>query len=618
MDSVQNRKFVVLAIFIFIGLVYVGRIFYIQLVTDEHTDWAKTVSQQSLRIQPERGNIFDRNGVVLVGNQKSYDLLVIPRKFKGEDTLKVCKMLQISYEELLEALDVKITWVPQPLLAGLTPERMERLQHQMSESDAFVFHESDTRTYPNPMAPHVLGYIGRITPKHLEEDTAKYYTPQDKVGITGIERSYERELRGLIGYKEIIRNNVGQEKQLVKYDTAIAGENLTLTLDAVLQKYGEDLMVNKIGSIVAIQPKTGEILSMVSAPGYDPNVFSGEGLGKNYDSIFDPNDTLKRAVNKAIYNDTYRPGSIFKLVQALVGMQAGVIDSTTGFPCNKALIGCHNHPSPNNVKIAIQHSCNPYFYSVYRRLLLRGEKRSHFLDTRIGLTKWEEAVKSFGLGTRLGVDIPGIKSGNVPDTNYYDKEFPINKPYGRNRWAFSMIYSNSIGEGEIGVAPIQMANLAAIIANGGWYYTPHFVKAIGKDGTKRPEYQQKNYTMVDSVYFPPVQEAMEQVVANGTARRAQIDSVRVCGKTGTVENKSFNDHSVFIAYAPAEDPQIAIAVYVEYGTWGGTWAAPIASLMIEKYLRETGYLTGPRSEKSLEKEKRAYESVILHKDAVIK
>lgn len=620
MDNVQNRKFVIVAIFIFIGLVYVFRLLYIQLITDEHKDWAMTVSQRSLRILPERGNIFDRDGMVLVSNEKSYDLCITPTKFKNEDSLEVIKTLDLTIEELREILGVKgmERLVPQIALSGLSMDEMEVLQQQMSETEAFSFVESNRRIYPNPMAAHVLGYIGAIQPYHIEEDTANYYREQDYVGVTGLERSYEKELRGLIGYREIIRDNKNQEKQLVKYDTAIAGENLTLTIDGVLQQYGEQLMANKIGSIVAIEPKTGEILTMVTAPSYDPNVFSGDGLRKNYDSIFNPKDTLKTAQNKAIYNDTYRPGSIFKLVQALVAMQEEVIDSTTGFSCNKSLIGCHNHPTPSNVKIAIQHSCNPYFYSVYRRLLLRGEKKSHFLDSRIGLTRWEKAVRSFGLGTKLQVDIPGIKTGNVPDTNYYDKEFPINNPYGRNRWAFSMIYSNSIGEGEIGVAPIQMANLAAIIANRGWYYTPHFVKEIGKNGIKRPEYLKKNYTVVDSAYFEPVAAAMEQVVSNGTARRARIDSVRVCGKTGTVENKTFNDHSVFIAFAPAEDPQIAVAVYVEYGTWGGTWAAPIASLMIEKYLRDQGYLTEPRSKKSLAKEQRALESVILHKHAVIK
>ena len=619
MDNVQNRKFVILAIFILIGVIYIFRLFYIQILDEEHKNWAITVSQRSLRILPDRGNIFDRNGVVLVGNEKSYDLCMIPTKFKNEDSVQVCKLLNLSFSELRNVLEVKgmERLVPQKAISGLSINQMEAMQQQLVESEAFVFIESNKRVYPQPIGAHILGFTGIIQRPQLDRDTLNYYREQDFVGRAGIEKTYEEELRGLIGFRQILKDNKGQEKQLVKYDTAIAGNNITLTLDASLQEYGERLMANKIGSIVAIEPATGEILSMVSAPSYDPNLFSGDGLRRNYDSIFNPKDTLQTSKNKAIYNDTYRPGSIFKLVQALVAMQAGVIDSTTGFSCTKVPMNCHNHPHPSNVKIAIQHSCNPYFYNVYRRLLLRGEHKSHFIDSRIGLTKWESAIKSFGLGAVLHTDIPGIKSGNVPDTNYYDNEFPSNKAYGKNKWAFSMIYSNAIGEGEIGVAPIQMANLAAIIANKGWYYTPHFVKVIGKNGDKKQEYKTRNYTTVEAAYFSPVIAAMEDVVQNGTARRAQIDSVKVCGKTGTVENKSFNDHSVFIAFAPRENPKIAIAVYVEFGTWGGTWAAPIASLMMEKYLRDTGYLVTERKERSILKEQRALKSVILNKHAVI-
>ena len=620
MDSVQNRKFVILAIFILVGMIYVTRLIYVQIFDEDHKKWALTVSQRSLRILPDRGVVFDRNGKVLVKNENSYDLCITPADFGEEDSAEIGRLLNMSIEELRAILNVTgiERIVPQKAISGLEIEEMESLQHQLIESEAFHFIESSKRVYPGRIAAHVLGFTGIIQPKQLEKDTANYYREQDFVGRSGIEQVYEEELRGLIGYRQIIKDNKGQEKQLVEYDTAIAGNNLTLTIDADLQEYGEQLMVNKIGSIVAIQPQTGEILSMVSAPGYDPNLFSGDGLRKNYDSIFNPKDTLQTSKNKAIYNDTYRPGSIFKLVQALIAMQEGVIDSTTGFPCNKIPMNCHNHPHPSNVKIAIQHSCNPYFYNVYRRLLLRGERKSHFLDSRIGLTRWENAVRSFGLGTAFETDIPGVKTGNVPDTTFYDEEFPRNKPYGRNRWAFSMIYSNAIGEGEIGVAPIQMANLAAIIANRGWYRTPHFIKAVGDSLIKDQRYIRKNYTAVESKYFEPVISAMESVVVNGTASNAQIDSVRVCGKTGTVENKSFNDHSVFIAFAPRKDPEIAIAVYVEYGTWGGTWAAPIASLMMEKYLRQIGSIQGARSEKSLAKEKRAFESVILDKNADIR
>jgi penicillin-binding protein 2 len=294
-------------------------------------------------------------------------------------------------------------------------------------------------------------------------------------------------------------------------------------------------------------------------------------------------------------------------------MQEGVITANTPFACNKGLINCHNHPSPTNVSIAIQHSCNPYFYQVYKKLIQRGEDpTSVFRDSRIGIEKWAKSVKSFGLGVKLNTDLTGIKSGNIPDGNYYDNEFPPNNPYGKFSWAFSTIYSNSIGEGEIGVAPLQMANLAAIIANRGFYYTPHLVRKIGEGGQKREEYLEKHFTVVEAKYFEPVVNAMEQVVSNGTARRAQIDSVSICGKTGTVQNAVTNDHSVFIAFAPKDNPKIAVAVYVEYGTWGGTWAAPIASLVIEKYLN------GVLSEKGMKKELRVLNETILTKNQVFK
>lgn len=364
-------------------------------------------------------------------------------------------------------------------------------------------------------------------------------------------------------------------------------------------------MQNKIGCIVAIEPSSGEILSMVSAPTYSPRGLVGRDFAKTWSEL-SKNDSLKPLLNRGVYNSNYRPGSIFKLVQALVAMQEGVITENTGFTCNKSLIGCHNHEHPSNIGIAIKHSCNPYFYQVYKRLIMRGESNSIFKDSRIGLTKWRDAVKSFGLGTKFDSDIPGVKRGNIPDTSFYDKW------YGENRWAFSTIYSNSIGEGEIGVSPLQMANLAAILANKGFYYTPHLVKKIGEDGDKKDIFKQRHYTVVDSSYFTPVRNAMEQVVLSGTARQAQVDSIAVCGKTGTVENKSFNDHSVFIAFAPKDNPKIAIAVYVEYGTWGGTWAAPIASVMIEKYLK------GQLSERGKKKEKRILDAVILTKDSDFK
>ncbi|MFQ3326024.1 MAG: penicillin-binding protein 2, partial [Salibacteraceae bacterium] len=363
------------------------------------------------------------------------------------------------------------------------------------------------------------------------------------------------------------------------YDSLpIAGKNLICSIDRDLQAFGELLMQGKRGSIVAIEPSTGEILAMISAPSYDPNLLVGRPRSKNY-QMLQQNDSLNPLFNRTI-NAMYRPGSIFKIVQALVALDEGVITKDTRFHCNRGIIGCHGSHTYDELVGAIQHSCNPYFYQVYKRLIQRGDNTSVFKDANMGLQTWQERVKLFGFGVQLKTDLPGLKTGLVPTPEFY------NKWYGENRWAFSTIYSNSIGEGELQVVPIQMANLAAIIANKGYYYQPHLIKSIGEDSIKRPKFTQKFDTEVDPKYFEPIVKAMFKVVneSGGTARRARMDSIIVCGKTGTVQNDPWPDHSVFMAFAPMENPKIAVAVYVEYSDYGGTWAAPISSLMIEQYL----------------------------------
>jgi penicillin-binding protein 2 len=497
----------------------------------------------------------------------------------------------------------------------MSKEEYSRIVPHLKSFNGFDSKRRTNRGYPYGVAAHVLGYVRKISAEQYYADQnggERYYNQNDYVGVTGLEKVYEKELRGERGSAFFLRDYAGNDKTNLEETYAIAGNSLYTSLDVKLQAYGELLMKNKLGSIVAIEPSTGEILAMISAPSFDPNKLSGREFSENYQVLLN-NDTLKPIINRPIYNDNYRPGSIFKLVQALIAMQEGVILENTGFACNKALINCHNHEDPSNVQIAIKHSCNPYFYQVYKRLIQRGEESSIFKDSRLGIEKWNASVKSFGLGTKLNTDIPGVKTGRIPDANYYDNEFPSkSNPYGKHKWAFSTIYSNSIGEGEIGVSPLQMANLAAIIANRGYYYTPHLVKKIGENGSKRSEYLKKNFTMAAAKYFDPVVNAMEMVVDNGTARAAKIDSISVCGKTGTVQNETFNDHSVFIAFAPKENPQIAIAVYVEYGTWGGVWAAKIASLMIEKYLLKE------LSEQGKKKEQQVLDAVILDKHSDFK
>jgi penicillin-binding protein 2 len=608
MNNSQNRALVVIIAFLVVGIIFVLRLFFIQVIDDTWSKRAEEISFAKKSIKPARGLIFDRNGEVLVASTPVYNLLVIPNKIKEFDTLRFCELLGISQETFLKKIEVASTGYNKPFLQSIFEKDISendfaRIAPLLISFKGFEFEINSERTYPASVAPHVLGYIREVSQEYLDADTTKYYRPRDKIGVNGIEAFYEKELRGERGFRQYLKDNKGKVKKEVDAVYAIAGKNLYSTIDKNLQAYGEMLMANKIGSIVAIDPSTGEILAMVSAPSYNPNNLTGRDFGK-YWSELSKNDTLKPLINRSIYNDSYRPGSIFKLVQSLVAMQMGVITEETGFPCAKNLIGCHNHPTATNIRVAIQHSCNPYFYAVYRRMIMQGKSSNNFIDSRLGLIEWRKHVTSFGLGEKLGTDIPGIKKGHIPDTTFYDKW------YGKNRWAFSTIYSNSIGEGELGVSPLQMANVAAIIANRGYYYTPHLVRKISEDGTKKDDYLVKRFTTVDQKYFFPVVDAMEQVVVSGTGRQAQVDSISVCGKTGTVENKFFNDHSVFIAFAPKDNPKIAIAVYVEYGTWGGTWAAPISSLMIEKYLK--GEVTSPRGKA---KEERAINTPVLSKHA---
>lgn len=608
MKNTANRSLVIMVSFILIGIIFIIRLLYIQVLDDTWKNRAEDIALGKKTVKPPRGLIYDRNGKVLVASAPVYNLLVTPSKIKNLDTLKFCDLLNITKTEFLSKIKKASTGYNKPFLQSefeknISEHDFAKIAPMMMTFTGFEFEINSERFYPPSIASHVLGYISEVDREMLDKDTSNYYKARDKIGINGVEKYYEKELRGERGIYKYLKDNKGKAKKRLDGTYAIEGKTLFLTLDEELQAYGEQLMENKLGSIVAIEPSTGEILSMVSAPGYNPNDLTGRDFGKKWRNL-SRNDSLKPLINRSIYNDNYRPGSIFKLIQALVAMQEGVISENTGFACNKGLIGCHNHTHPANVRIAIQHSCNPYFYNVYKRMILKGKHPSIFKDSRIGLVNWRNHVLSFGFGKKLETDLTGLKSGRIPDTSFYDKW------YGKNRWAFSTIYSNSIGEGELGVSPLQMANLAAILANRGFYYTPHLVRKIGEEGSKKPQFLVKNHTSVDEKYFTPVVDAMEQVVLNGTARQAQIDSISVCGKTGTVENKSFNDHSVFIAFAPKENPKIAIAVYVEYGTWGGTWAAPIASLMIEKYL--SGEI---KTKKGKQKETRVLSTKILDKHA---
>lgn len=583
MDKFENRKFIVLGIMVLIAMIFIFRIFYIQVVDDSYKHSADNQAIVRTTLYPSRGIIYDRNGEVIVYNQASYDLMVTPSLVKKDiDTLAFCELLSISKEDYIAKMAKAKRYSryrASIFEKQITDKEWLGISEKLFEYHGFHGQMRTLRKYAQPLAAQILGFVGEASRENLDNDP--FYKAGDYLGISGLESWYETELRGSRGVKVYVRdvhNRIQTSYADGRYDTlSVPGMDLKSSLDLQLQAYGEQLMQNKRGSIVAIEPSTGEILTMVSAPSYDPNMLVGRIRSDNYRMLV-ANDSLNPLFNRAT-SAVYRPGSIFKLVQSLVGLQTGVITPRTRIKCNRRIINCHGNHTNDDLFGAIQHSCNPYYREVLKRLIQQGEYDNIYEDSRYGLAMWRENVTSFGLGTRLGTDVAGVKSGLVPSVDFYDRW------YGEKRWAFSTIYSISIGEGEMGVTPLQMANLAAILANRGYYYTPHFIKSIGDSGP-RPEYAQKNFTKIDSSYFYVVIDALAAVVneQGGTARRARLDSIVVCGKTGTVQNPITPDHSVFMAFAPKDNPQIAIAVYVEEAGFGGTWAAPIASLMIEKYI----------------------------------
>ena len=472
----------------------------------------------------------------------------------------------------------------------------------MYQFPGFYVQSRSLRRYPKPIAAHVLGDVGEVSQEELK--AAPFYKPGDYIGKSGLEKYYEEVLRGKKGVKVVMVDVLNREKGSYKdgmYDSlAQQGETLYTTLDADLQAYAEDLMQGKRGSVVAIEPETGEVLALVSAPTYDPNLLVGRVRSRNYGNLM--KDSQKPLFNRALMS-YYPPGSIFKLPQALIGLQEGVISPYTGFSCDKSLIGCHEHPDAESLSEGIRMSCNPYFYQVFKRIIQQGKVPNIFEDSRIGLARWDEYMRSFGLGTRLAIDLLDVKGGYIPDTAFYDRF------YGRKRWAFSTIYSLSIGQGEVSLVPLQMANLAAVMANRGYYVTPHLVRAVGDEGLGSGGDTVRHYALVDRQYFDPVVKGMYEAVhlPRGTARRAELPGVVVCGKTGTSENPHGEDHAVFIGFAPMDRPRIAVSVFLENSGFGGTWAAPLGSLLIEKYLN------GKVERKELESQVRGF--TIFERDA---
>lgn len=591
MKNIENRKYVIALLFILVSFIFIGRLLYMQVVNDKWKERAAQISENKVITYPSRGIIYDRNKEKLVSNEVYYDIYVVPKQVdENIDSFAFAKLLDISIEEYSSQMQKarKHSKIKESVIVRqIPPDEFEIIAPELYKYPGFFEVGKTLRIYPKKVAAHVLGYMNQVDSGDIKNDA--YYRSGDMIGRTGIERKYESLLRGKKGVKYYLQDAIGVETGRYeggKYDTlASPGKNITISLDWELQAYGEKLMQNKLGSVVAIDPGTGEILAMISSPTYDPNLLVGRRLGANYMAL--SQDSLLPLYNRSTMAK-YNPGSTFKLVMALVGMETGAISPDFGAPCTKSLVGCHNHPYARNVSDGVKMSCNPYFYAVGRRIIQSGKYRSFFKDAAYGLDVWKEYVLSMGIGRDLNVDFPHVETGFVPGTGYYDTV--VYTPYS---WAFSTIYSIAIGQGEVSATPIELANLAAVIANRGYFYYPHFIREI-EDMEIPSIYRKKNKSMISPEYFEPVIDGMWRVVheAGGTARRARVDSLNICGKTGTAENFAIYkgeftqmvDHSIFIAFAPKDDPKIAISVYIENSGFGGTWAAPLASLMIEKYI----------------------------------
>ncbi|MBK5280022.1 MAG: penicillin-binding protein 2 [Bacteroidia bacterium] len=580
------RKEIIQVVFVLVGIIFLIKLFFIQVLDSRYADLANSNAILRQVEYPFRGLIYDRNGKLIVYNTPEYDLQIISKETIGLDSVRFCEVFGLSKEMLrqkfkeLRARKEYSPYKPTLFIDKLSNNDFAKIQDNLDEFAGFYIQARTTRAYSTAGLANALGYVSEISKGKLESDELKIYKQGDYIGQSGVELFYEEQLRGKSGVKRKLRNVKGIEKGSFsngKYDTlSIPGQNLVTGIDLDLQQYAEFLLNGKAGSIVAIEPSTGEILSLVSGPSYDPNLLTGRLYGSNFKLI--SNDTLKPLFNRPLMAQ-YRPGSIFKVAQAMTALQEGVITPETRIRCDKTLIGCHEGHDNQDLRGAIANSCNPYFLGVLRKMLNKGISNSPYDDTRIGLAEWNKHINSFGFGSILGIDLPNEKGGLIPTPEYYDRAYS-NRP-----WKFSNIYSIAIGEGENLVVPIQMANFAATVANRGFYYIPHLVKEIGKDAKPLPQYMERHYTTIDSSYFNIAVDAMQQVVESGTAQyRAKLADVIVCGKTGTVQNDPLPSHSVFIAFAPRDNPKIAISVYVEDAGQGARAAASIASLMIEKYL----------------------------------
>jgi len=590
----SNRRYTIGAIFLVICLIYLGKLFGIQVLDPRYKLSADNNVFRKVVDYPARGLVFDRNQKLLVYNEASYDLLAVPNQITPFDTLELCSILGITIESFREELKKAIDYAPYKpsvLFKQLTKRRYAFLDEKIYKFPGFYVQSRSARKYNYSTAAHLLGYVREADKKLIEQNP--YYKSGDYIGISGIEKAYEEYLRGSKGSKIYVVDALNRIKggfQNGRFDTAaVVGLNVTSTIDVDLQMYAESLMVNKLGSVVVIEPATGEVLTLVSAPYYDPNLLIGSDIKRNYPKL--ANDNLKPMFNRALMA-YYPPGSTFKLVNALIGLEEEVIDYETSFSCGGGfnignhIVKCH-HGGSVNFLYSIQGSCNSYYCNVFARIL-NNKKYSKIDDS---YTAWRNYVFQFGLGRKLNSDLNQELAGIVYSTNHY------NKYYGKGKWKAYTLISMGIGQGELGFTPFQMANMTAAIANRGFYYIPHVVKKIDGIDNIDKRFTEKQIINIKREYFEKVIEGMELVVKSGTATVAYFEGISICGKTGTAQNPHGEDHSIFVAFAPKDNPKIAVSVYIENAGFGSTYAAPIASLIIEKYL--TGKITRQPLEKRI-------------------
>ncbi|SEB67355.1 penicillin-binding protein 2 [Tenacibaculum sp. MAR_2009_124] len=610
----MKRSFLLVFLIALVAIIYIVRLFQLQII---HSKKQNPTLSSTVKVEydyPERGYVYDRNGKLLVANQLSYDVMVIPKEVQSIDTLEFCSLLKITKENFIKRFkkaERYARWLPSVFLKQLSKEDFAFLQEKLSKFEGFYVQKRIIRNYPIKSAANVLGFIGEVNEQKAR--SSSYYEQGELIGKLGIEKQYEEVLRGIKGKRYFKRNNLNEitgSYNNGELDTlAVSGQDLTLTIDSELQQYGEQLMKGKRGGIVAIEPKTGEILALITAPSYDPNLLVGRKRSKNstllfYDSINQP--TFDRGLQAM-----YAPGSPFKIINGLIGLQEGVIDENFSVRCyhgyrygkrTNEFMGCHCGITgyPIRLKTAIAKSCNSYFATTYRRIIDKAE------NTKIGLENWSRHTKSFGLGNYLGYDLPTGQKGRIPDSTYYNRQYTF-------RWGATTTISNAIGQGEVETTPMQLANMTAAIANRGHFYRPHVVKKIDNRTIINKTYVQKVKTTIDPQHFNIAIEAMHDVFTKGTARSSKVKGIEICGKTGTVENfvridgkrRQLEDHSILVAFAPKDNPQIALAVYIENGGYGSTIAAPITSLLIEKYLKgkiERKYLENRMLDLNLQQE----------------